>query len=120
MFILSFSNGMQQINDKVIVKLSASTIFPDLNASEGKEPEYARDSIGVSRLKYKHFRQMQHLEDAQQMQFAISALTGLTENDVDELYAEDAAEITSVIYGFMQKYLTLAKKMVGDVTPQKN
>ena len=41
---------------------------------------------------------------------------GLSENDMDELYAEDAAEITSVIYGFMQKYLVLAKKMMGDVS----
>src|SRR5579862_5262449 len=102
-----------QTNDNVTVKLSAPTIFPDLNAAEGKEPDYARDSISVSRLKYKHFRKMQHLDDAQQMQFAISTLTGLSENDVDELYAEDAAEITSVIYSFMQKYLTLAKKMMG-------
>ena len=104
---------MQEQN-KVTVTLSAPTIFPDLNKSEGKEPDFARESIAVSRLKYKHFKQMNHLEDAQQMQHAISALTGLTENDIDELYAEDAAEITKVIYGFMQKYLALAKQMMGD------
>ncbi|MHB1948498.1 MAG: hypothetical protein ACYCQI_10345 [Gammaproteobacteria bacterium] len=103
-------------NENVTVKLSGLTVFPDLNKAEGKEADYARDSVSVSRLKYKHFRQMQHLDDAQQMQYAISALTGLTEADMDELYAEDAAEITSVIYGFMQKYLNLAKKMIGDVS----
>jgi hypothetical protein len=105
-----------QVEDKVQVKLSAKTIFADLNATEGKEADFARDTIGVSRLKYKHFKQMQHLDDAKQMQYAISSLTGLTENDMDELYAEDAAEITAVIYGFMQKYLALAKKMIGEAT----
>ena len=103
-----------QALDKVTVKLTAPTVFPDLNKTEGKDPNFARDTIDVSRLKYKHFKQMQQLEDAQQMQHAISTLTGLTENDIDELYAEDAAEITGVIYSFMQKYLELAKKMMGE------
>lgn len=105
-----------QEKEKVVVKLSSPTIFPDLNKAEGKEPNFARDSVSVARLKYKHFKQMHHLEDAQQMQHAISALTGLSENDIDELYAEDAAEITKVIYGFMQKYLVLAKQMMGDAS----
>jgi len=104
-------------NQTVTVKLSASTIFPDLNQTEGKEENFARDSIAVSRLKQKHFKEMQKLDEAQQMQYAISVLTGLSANDVDELYAEDAAEITSVIYGFMHKYMALAKKMMGDIRP---
>lgn len=107
---------MEQVESKVIVKLIAPTVFPDLNKTEGKDANFARDSIAVSRLKYKHFKEMQHLSDAQQMQHAISALTGLTEIDIDELYAEDAAEITKVIYGFMQKYLALAKQMMGDAS----
>lgn len=100
--------------DKISVTLSSPTIFPDLNQTEGKDLDFARENILISRLKFKHFKQMQHLQDSQQMQFAISALTGLSENDIDELFAEDAAEITSVIYGFMQKYLLLAKKMIDD------
>ena len=103
---------MQQ--DKLIVKLSSPTIFPDLNIAEGKDTDFAREVVAVSRLKFKHFKQMQNMQDSQQMQFAISALTGLSENDIDELYAEDAAEITGVIYGFMQKYLALAKKMIDE------
>lgn len=101
--------------DKVYVTLTAPTVLPDLNKSEGKELDYAREKVAVSRLKFKHFKHMQNLDESKQMQYAISALTGLSEDDIDELYAEDAAEITSVIYGFMQKYLILAKKMMGDV-----
>lgn len=102
--------------DKLIVKLTSPTVFPDLNKAEGKDAEFARETVAVSRLKFKHFKQMQHLQDSQQMQFAMSALTGLSENDIDELFAEDAAEITGVIYGFMQKYLALAKKMIEETT----
>ena len=105
---------MSELNNQIIVQLSGPTVFPDLNKAEGKPLDFARESIGVSRLKYKHFKQMNHLDDMQQMQFAICALTGLSEHDLDELYAEDAAEITKVIYGFMQKYLALAKQMMGD------
>lgn len=106
-----------QTEKNVVVKLSEPTVFPDLNKAEGKEPDFARDSVIVSRLKYKHFKQMQHLNDAEQLQHAISALTGLSQDDIDELYAEDAAEITAVIYSFMRKYLELAKKMMGDALP---
>lgn len=103
-----------QSNDSVIVNLTSPTVFADLNQAEGKEINFARDFLVVSRLKFKHFKQMQKLGEAEQMQHAISALTGLSENDVDELYAEDAAEVTKVIYGFMGKYLELAKKMMDD------
>ncbi|HEX2549547.1 MAG TPA: hypothetical protein VHM20_06950 [Gammaproteobacteria bacterium] len=103
-----------QHTENVIVNLSAPTIFPDLNQKEGKEEGYARDIVSVGRLKFKHFKQMQKLDENQQMQHAMSELTGLSENDIDELYAEDAAAITAVIYGFMGKYLELAKKMMDD------
>ncbi|HEX2548859.1 MAG TPA: hypothetical protein VHM20_03455 [Gammaproteobacteria bacterium] len=103
-----------QNNDSVIVNLTAPTVFADLNQTEGKALDYAREMLVVARLKFKHFKQMQKLGEAEQMQHAISALTGLSEKDVDELYAEDAAEITKVIYGFMGKYLELAKKMMDD------
>ncbi len=103
-----------QNTENIIVNLSAPTIFPDLNKKEGKEENFARDIVGVARLKFKHFKQMQKLDENQQMQHAISELTGLSEEDMDELYAEDAAAITGVIYGFMSKYLELAKKMMDD------
>ncbi len=102
------------MQNNIIVNLTEPTVFPDLNQAEGKDPNYAREIIAVSRLKFKHFKQMQKLNESEQMQHAISALTGLSENDVDELFAEDAAEITKVIYGFMRKYLDLAKTMMTD------
>lgn len=105
-----------QNTDNIIVNLSAPTIFPDLNQKEGRDANYARDVVAVARLKFKHFKQMQKLDENQQMQHAMSELTGLTENDMDELYAEDAAAITGVIYGFMSKYLELAKKMMEDTS----
>ncbi len=107
---------MSAHNTTVIVKLSEPTVFSDLNQKEGKPTDFARDAIEVQRLKFKHFREMQGLKEEEQMQYALKTLTGLSTADLDELYAEDAAEITTVIYGFMSKYLTLAKKMMDDAS----
>lgn len=106
---------MNQANE-TIIHLAFPTVFPDLNRAESKSEDYARDTLKVERLKFKHFKKMQSMSDAEQMQYAICALTGLSETDLDELDAEDAAEITGVIYGYMQKYLDLAKKMMRDNT----
>jgi hypothetical protein len=105
---------MSSQNDNyVVAKLSHPTIFPDLNAIEGKEKDFARDSIKINRLKFKHIKNMQNVSEEKQMFDLISKLTQLSESDMDELYAEDAAEITSVVFGFMEKYVLLAKKMSG-------
>jgi predicted lactoylglutathione lyase len=95
----------------VTVKLSHPTIFPDLNKTEGKDENFARDTVNVMRLKFKHFRHLKNMSDENQMAELMLKLTGLSEDDVDELYAEDAAEITTVIFSFMEKYIQLAKKM---------
>jgi hypothetical protein len=94
-----------------ILNLSQETVFPDLNKSENREPTYARNAINISVLKYKNFREMQKLKEEDQMHYAIKALTGLTDRDVGELYADDAAELTGIVYGFMRKYVELGKKI---------
>jgi predicted lactoylglutathione lyase len=105
---------MSNLNSQfVTIKLSEPTAFPDLNKKEGKEDDFLRDTIKVYRLKFKHFKNMQQGSDESQMMQLMIELTGLSERDIDELYAEDAAEITSVVFGFMEKYFTLAKKMGG-------
>lgn len=47
------------------------------------------------------------------MIFAISELTGLSETDIDELYAEDAGAITKVIIGFMKSFMDIAKEVMN-------
>ncbi len=95
----------------ITLKLSAPTIFPDLNESEGADAQFAREVLTIHRLKFKHMKTLQKIDDEQQMIQLISKLTGLSEGDIDELYAEDAAEITAVVFGFMKKYIELAQKM---------
>lgn len=90
------------------ITLVEPTIFPDLNKSQEQPENFARSEIQVSRLKYKHLRHMQTLSEDKQMTYAISSLTGLSNDDMDELDAEDAAKITTVIYGFMEKFMQLA------------
>lgn len=98
-------------NHAIIIKLSAPTIFPDLNKSEGHDTEFARDVLTIHRLKFKHMKTLHQVDDEHQIIQLISKLTGLSEADIDELYAEDVAEVTSVVFGFMQKYVELAQKM---------
>ncbi|HVW99427.1 MAG TPA: hypothetical protein VHA52_03165, partial [Candidatus Babeliaceae bacterium] len=65
----------------------------------------------IERMRYGHIKEMQTISPDQQTTWAIKKLTGLSDNDIDQLYAEDAAEITKTIFGFVEKYFTLAQQM---------
>lgn len=97
----------------IVIKLSAPTVFPELNKKEGLENDYARKELPIARLKFKHFKQMNQMKPEEQMIYAISELSGLSENDIDELYAEDAGEITKTIIGFMKTFVDVAKEVMA-------
>lgn len=99
--------------NNIVVTLSAPTVFHDLNLKEGKEPKHARTEIVLHRLKFKHFKEMNKIPQEEQMIYAISELTDLSSDDIDELYAEDAGEITKRIVGFMQTFVDVAKNVMA-------
>lgn len=99
--------------DTITIQLTAPTVFADLNAKQELDADHARSEVQVSRLKFKTFRAMSALPEERQMMFAISELTGLSENDIDELYTEDAAAITQQIIGFMQSFIDITKRMMS-------
>jgi len=99
------------MSDTVRVKLSNPTVFPDLNKKENLDKNHARDYIDIDRMRYGHINEMKTIAAEEQTHWAIKKLTGLSDNDINQLYAEDAAEITKTIFGFIEKYFTLAKKM---------
>jgi hypothetical protein len=99
------------MSDHISIHLSTPTVFPELNAKEGREANFARDSVKVERMRYGHIKEMQTISPEQQTLWAMQTLTGLSEKDIDQLFAEDAAEITQTIFGFIEKYFTLAKKI---------
>lgn len=101
------------MSDKVRVKFSTATVFPDLNKKENQPENYARDIIEIERMRYGHIKEMQGIAPEDQTQWAIKKLTGMSDNDIDQLYAEDAAEVTKTIFGFIEKYFSLAQKMMG-------
>ena len=103
---MSATNGIN-------IPLSSPTVFADLNRKEGKEPDYARHELTLQRLKFKHFKAMNNIAQEKQMTYAISELTGLSDDDIDELYAEDAGEITKRIVGFMQSFVDVAKNVMS-------
>lgn len=95
------------------VQLSAPTVFPGLNHKQGKENGFARSEIEIKRLKFKHFKKLNEIKQEEQMIYAISELTGLSAEDIDELYAEDAGAITKVIIGFMKGFMDIAKDVMN-------
>lgn len=99
------------MGDKIRVTLSNPTIFPDYNKKENLDEMHAQDYIDIERMRYGHIKQMQSIAPEEQTQWAIKTLTGLSDNDIDQFYAEDAAEVTKTIFGFIEKYFSLAKKM---------
>jgi len=97
----------------VVVELAFPTIFADFNEANGHDDNHFCKEVRVQRLKFKHFKQLQSVNEKEQMFEALSLLTGLSQDDIGELDAEDAAEITSVVYGFMEKFMKVARKMMG-------
>ena len=97
----------------ILIKLSAPTVFPELNQKEGFAADFARKELHIKRLKFKHFKEMNKMKPDEQMIYAISELSGLSENDIDELYAEDAGEITKTIIGFMKTFVDVAKEIMA-------
>ncbi|HLB42886.1 MAG TPA: hypothetical protein VJN02_08585 [Gammaproteobacteria bacterium] len=100
--------------DKIRITLSCQTVFPDLNKLENLNEDHARDYLEIERMRYGHIKEMQQVSPEQQTHWAIKKLTRLTDNDIDQLYTEDAAEVTKTIFGFIEKYFALAKKMWSD------
>ena len=102
----------QTTNNYVTIQLTIPTVLADLNQANDLPADHLTQEIQIQRLKYKHFRGLQSVPEAEQMHYAIMKLSGLSEPDLDELDAEDVAEITSTVYSFMEKFMKLAGKMM--------
>lgn len=96
---------------EVVIELTVPTVFPDLNQKEGKEADFARSNLNISRLKFSHLKKMQTMKEEDQMLFALTNLTGLSESDLDELDAADVAKVMSIVYGFMEDFFKLVNKL---------
>jgi|GEM_PF-4300481 len=97
--------------NKVRITLSQPTVFPDLNKKEQLDENHERDYIEIERMRYGHIKEMQSIPPEEQTQWTIKKLTGLSDLDIDQFFAEDAAEVTQTIFGFIEKYFSLARKM---------
>lgn len=87
------------------------TIFPQLNMKNNFPADHQTTSISVKRLKHGHLRNLQRMDEGEQIHFLMSTLTGLTQSDLDELDVEDSAKLSEVIFGFMRRYAQIAKEM---------
>ncbi len=96
---------------ETVLELTVPTVFQNLNQAEGKEANFERTSLTIKRLKLKHILKMQTLPEDTQMFEAISLLTGLDSEDISELDAVDAAQLTSLVYESMTEFFKLADKI---------
>ena len=110
----------QHMSDKIRIPLSHPTVFSDLNKMENQPENFSRDYIEIERMRYGHIKEMQTIPPEQQTHWAIKRLTRLSDNDIDQLFAEDAAEVTKTIFGFIEKYFMLAKKIWNNPDEEKN
>jgi hypothetical protein len=94
--------------DKVL-KLVNGAIFPDLNRSKGLDVNCVTTELPLNELKYKHLKEMQTLNLQQQMSYIIMVLTGLTEQDLDEISSDDAAELIGIVHKLLERHITLGK-----------
>jgi hypothetical protein len=87
------------------------TIFPDYNVKNNLAAEHKTTSLTIKRLKHGHLRAIQRIPEADQIHYLMTELSGLTQNDLDELDVEDSAKLSEVIYGFMKRFAEIAKQM---------
>lgn len=98
------------MNDDVMLDI-IPTIFPEFNAKSNFSTDHKTTTISVKRLKHGHLRNMQKMEEGDQIHYLMSQLTGLSQSDLDELDVEDSAKLSETIFGFMQRYAKIAKEM---------
>ncbi len=94
------------------LKLTEPTVFNDLNKTKNRPPESETTELPLITLKYKHFRDVLKYPERDQMHHLMLMMTGLSENDLGELNADDAAEVSKLIFSAMKKYMDLGKQIV--------
>lgn len=100
-----------QTNDKNVSVEIIPTIFPNFNAKNNFAKDHTTSSLTIARLKHGHLRAMQKMKETDHIHYLMAQLTGLSQDDLDELDAEDSAKLSEVIFSFMKGYAKIAKDM---------
>lgn len=95
------------------LKLINGTIFPNLNRSKGLDANHVTTELLLNELKYKHLRAMYTMKPEQHMSYIMTVLTGLIEQDLDEMSSDDAAELIGIVHKIIEKHVELGKNFLG-------
>lgn len=101
---------MQSTDRNVSVDI-IPTVFPKFNAKNNLAMDHVTSTLTIARLKHGHLRAMQKMKETDHIHYLMSELTGLSQDDLDELDAEDSAKLSEVIFSFMKGYAKIAKDM---------
>ncbi len=96
-----------------ILKLINGEVFPDLNKIKGLDATYVTKELLLNELKYKNLKEMQKMKPEQHITYIMMVLTGLTEQDLDELSSDDAAELMDIVHKLIAKHVELWKSFLG-------
>jgi len=110
-------NGMSNVNN--VLKLSHESIFPDFNKSKGLDPNHVTTELELGILKHGHIRKMQQIKPEDHMNFAMMALTGLSEKDIDEISSNDSAKLIKIVHESLSAHMELAKNFLETDFGQK-
>ncbi len=109
----------KEVKDHIVLELAFPTVFPKYNSAKGFAPDHITDKLTVQRMKHKHFRKLQTMREEQQLHYLMGELTGLSQDDIDELDAEDSAALSEILFGFMKKYAEISHKILSSVPTEK-
>jgi len=96
-----------------VLKLVNETIFPDLNKFKSLDISTITTELPLNGLKYKHLREMEKMKPEKHMVYIMTVLSGLTEQDLDELSSDDAAELIGMVHKLIKKHVELGKSFLG-------
>jgi hypothetical protein len=112
LFLTNNNKRGTTMSDQKEIKIDIyPTVFAELNAANNLPADHETKSVIVKRLKHGHLRNLQRMNEEDQIHFLMSTLTGLSQADLDELDVEDSAKLSETIFGFMKRYAQIAKEM---------
>lgn len=101
------------------MQLSTATIFSDFNKRMRKEEGFKLSQLILQPIKYKHIKELHTIKPEDHMTYLMSQITGLAESDVEEMMADDAAELIKLIYKSLDKHIELSKLLLGTGVDQQ-
>ena len=116
---MTLTTERKEVKDHIVLELAFPTVFPKYNSAKGFAPDHITDKLTVQRMKHKHFRKLQTMREEQQLHYLMGELTGLSQDDIDELDAERLSCFVGDFVRLHEKYAEISHKILSSVPTEK-